>query len=112
MNIVVVVFRNKAQMSLHLVAVHREPRVHETGGFVGTFWGARQVLALESHVQRCDLRMRESERAEHPWQGFVHLPDLGASKVLVWSSQSENSGACPPSGINYRSGYSWQRRPG
>jgi hypothetical protein len=100
-------------MSLHLPAVHQVPRVHRTGGSVVTFRGARLDLALENYSWHCNSRLHELGRSEHHRRlhGFVYPLDSGASKALVWSSQLEDSGSCPPLGNHCRLGHSLQMRP-
>jgi hypothetical protein len=96
-------------MSLCLAVVHQVPRIHRVGGSVRTFRGARLDLALENYSQHCDSSLHELGKSEHHGRlrGIVYPPDSRDLKALVWSSQLEDSGACPPSGTHCRLGHSF-----
>jgi hypothetical protein len=60
--VLTVVLPTEAWMSLCLVVIHRELRVHGTGGSVGTFQGAQQTLSFRNQVQHHDSRRMELKR--------------------------------------------------
>jgi hypothetical protein len=98
MKMVAVVFQTEAWMSLRHFAIHQGPLAHGTGGSVGAFQAARLTPTSVNCLQHLDPRPCELGRLEYHWHrwGLVHKSDSGASKALVWSSQLEDSGACPP----------------
>jgi hypothetical protein len=95
-------------MSLHHFATHQGPRVHRTRGSMGAYQDTWLTLASVNCLKHpsprpCELGRSEYQR--HHW-GFVHQSDSGVSKAPVWSSQLEDSGACPPLGTHCRLGHS------
>jgi hypothetical protein len=75
---------------------------------VVAFQGARLTPASLNCLQYPNPRPCELRKSKYRWhrRGLVHQLDLGALKAPVWSSQLEDSGACPPSGTHRRLGHS------